>query len=111
MNSLQDFNLKFQVIAFSLYFGFKKSIWKGYYPIVRQIYKILKKFLKDRGDQIKFPVDINAIRLEYLQYESHANAERAYAKISKLFKVCGNEQLRQAMNITSKNMSNTTLTE
>ncbi len=91
---------------YSLYFGFKKAIWKGLAPMVRQFYKALKRFIKSRSGQINIPIDLNTIKVESLTFQAHVQPEKTHKKLSDLFKTVNKDSLKEPMNNLIKNMSN-----
>ena len=72
--------------------------------MVRQFYKALKKFMRDRGTQLNFPVDLNMVRVEALNFQSLIKPEQTNKKFGILYKKIGNETLKSAMNNTIKNI-------
>ena len=72
--------------------------------MVRQFYKALKKFLKDRGSQISFPVDFNMVRMEALSHQALIKPEQTNKKFSVLYKNVSNETLKNSMNTIIKNI-------
>jgi hypothetical protein len=105
ITAISNAKVKYEALAFSIYFGMKKAMWKGYYPIVHMIYKSLKRLLKAKADLIKFPVSIPSIKLDFFRYTSILQPEDTFKKLSKLIKTLTNENDKNAANLIMKNMT------
>ena len=73
------------MIFLNLYLGFKKAIWKGYFPILRVLYKKLKKMMKldsKIGEEIM--ISINSLKFDYLLNVISIQPEMSLKKLEKL---------------------------
>lgn len=111
LGTLSNIKLKLEVVGFSLYFGFKKSVWKGMAPMVRQFYKTLKNFIKSRSSQVSIPIDINSVKFEMLKFYSYLEPEKTIAKLTKFYKSVSNDKLKDSMNNLMKTLTNSVLKE
>jgi hypothetical protein len=97
-------SLKKEVLAYSYYFGFKKIVWKGLFPVIRIAHKTLRKFLKGNTD-IKFPLDIHTIKFEYLSAVARTEPEKNLKKLSKLASLLSDQDLKSSCQALMKNIT------
>lgn len=58
---------KAEFLAFQVYFGLQNAIWKGYFPILPYLYKVLKKIYKDNAQFLEqFPLQLKQLKTKYL---------------------------------------------
>jgi len=100
--TLQDANLRNQVLGLSLYLGLKKAMWKGHYPIVSPILRILKRFVNDY--QLSLPINLAELELEVTNFEGLLRPEETYTKVSILHKELQNEAYRGAAVNIARNL-------
>lgn len=98
------YSLKKEVLAYSYYFGLKKIIWKGLFPVIRYAHRILRRFLKSNTD-IKFPLDIHTIKFEYLSAIARVEPEKNLKKLSKLLNLLPNQELKASCQALMKNIT------
>ena len=96
--------MKSEIITFNIYFGLKRAIWKGYYPIVNMIFKILKRLIKSKKE-IEFPISYNTIKLEVFSFMALSKPEETFKKLGKLSKVLTIDTEKASANIIMKNLT------
>ena len=96
--------MKLEIVAFNFYFGLKRAIWKGYYPIVNMIFKILKRLIRTKKE-IEFPISYNSIKLEVFSFMAVFHREKTFKKLEKLSKTLTIDGEKACANIIMKNLT------
>lgn len=95
--------MKEEAIAFSLYFGLKKAMWKGLYPVISSFRRILTELIT-RG--VDFPISAHTIELECLSYTAQNKPEATYKKLTNLQNLLTDSNQKNACNMIMKNLTN-----
>jgi len=79
-------------------------MWKGHYPIVAPILRVLKRFLSENASQLTLPINIQEVELEVVNFEALWKPEEIYSRITILHKELKNDAYKSAASNIAKNV-------
>jgi hypothetical protein len=93
-------------MSFNLLFALKKSIWKGFLPIVYPLYRILKKLMKSESKFLKeMPFQLTDIEIDFHLNMASLFPEKFARKVGKLLAKTENTFIKNQLNRKIKILS------
>lgn len=93
-------------MAFNFFFALKKSIWKGFLPIIYPLFKALKKLLKSQSNFLQdLPFHLSDVELDFHLSMAILQPEKFSRKVAKLLSKANDNAIKNQINRKLKNVT------